>query len=265
MLAHNQIISTLNELAGQYPRDMIGGQKRDVPRIAFHIGAAIMVAPPKPISALAICDIGGGMGLFSVGCAALGFGKVILIDDFGDKTNKIAGDGVLDLHRDHGVEIYCRDIVQQRLSGLPDDIDVITSFDSMEHWHHSPKTLFREVFDRLAPGGGFVLGGPNCVNLRKRITVPFGRGQWSSMKDWYEEESFRGHVREPSVADLRYIARDMRLVDVNVFGCNWLGRNSGSRPVQLLSKLVDRPLQWFPSLCSDIYVSGKKPGASSST
>jgi 2-polyprenyl-3-methyl-5-hydroxy-6-metoxy-1,4-benzoquinol methylase len=259
MLTHEQIFSTLDELAGKYPQSVVGIQKRDIPRIAFHISAAIAAAPRKKLRELTICDIGGGMGLFSVGCAALGFGKVILVDDFRDRSNQIAGDGVLELHRSKGVEIHCRDIIEKRMTGLPEQLDVVTSFDSMEHWHHSPKTLFREVFQRLAPGGGFLLGGPNCVNLRKRMTVPFGRGQWSSMNDWYEAETFRGHVREPSLADLRYIARDMGLVDVRVFGCNWLGCNSGNAPVRLVSRLVDRPLRWFPSLCSDIYVSGTKP------
>jgi 2-polyprenyl-3-methyl-5-hydroxy-6-metoxy-1,4-benzoquinol methylase len=259
VITHDQIVKTLDELAGKYPQELIGGQKRDVQRIAFHISAAISAAPRKALSELTICDIGGGMGLFSVGCAALGFRKVILVDDFRDRTNQIAGDGVLNLHRSKGVEIHCRDIIEKRMTGLPEQLDIVTSFDSMEHWHHSPKALFRDVFHRLAPGGGFLLGGPNCVNLRKRISVPFGRGQWSSMNDWYEAETFRGHVREPSVADLRYIALDMGLVDVKVFGCNWLGCNSSSGPVRLVSNLVDRPLRWIPSLCSDIYVSGTKP------
>ena len=42
-----------------------------------------------------------------------------------------------------------------------------------------------------------MVGVPNCVNLRKRLTVPLGRGKWSPMADWYEQPSFRGHVREP--------------------------------------------------------------------
>jgi hypothetical protein len=47
----------------------------------------------------------------------------------------------------------------------------------MEHWHHSPKRLFRQVSDKLLkPGGRFVLAVPNCVNLRKRLSVPLGVG-----------------------------------------------------------------------------------------
>jgi hypothetical protein len=73
----------------------------------------------------------------------------------------------------------------------------------------------------LKPGGLFFLGVPNCVFLRKRITVPLGK--WSSMDEWYERETFGGHIREPDVGHLRYIARDLGLGYVRVFGRNWLG------------------------------------------
>ena len=78
----------------------------------------------------------------------------------------------------------------------------------------------------MGTDGLFVLGVPNRVNLRKRVFVPFGYGKWSSMKDWYESPVFRGHVREPDVDDLRYIARDLHLRDWQVFGRNWLGYSS---------------------------------------
>jgi SAM-dependent methyltransferase len=45
----------------------------------------------------------------------------------------------------------------------------------MEHWHRSPKALFHEALTWLRPGGLLVIGVPNCVNLRKRLTVPLGR------------------------------------------------------------------------------------------
>ena len=45
------------------------------------------------------------------------------------------------------------------------------------------------------------------------------------MAHWYEPELFRGHVREPDVDDLRYIARDMGLEDVVVAkGAEVVGR-----------------------------------------
>jgi hypothetical protein len=109
-------------------------------------------------------------------------------------------------------------------------------------------------------GGGdglFVLGVPNCVNLRKRITVPFGIGKWSHMRDWYEPAVFRGHVREPDVQDLKYIAGDMQLKNYRIIGRNWLGYSSKSRLVRKLTLFTDYLLRMRPSLCSDIYLIGR--------
>jgi SAM-dependent methyltransferase len=202
--------------------------------------------------------VGGGVGLFSVGCAAAGFKRVVLIDDFRDEINRIAGDSILDLHRKRGIEVLSRDVVAQGL-GAEGPFDAVTSFDSMEHWHHSPKRLFRQIMDALRPGGLFVLGVPNCVNLRKRLTVPLGRGKWSRMADWYEPEVFRGHVREPDVDDLRYIGRDLGLENSRILGRNWLGLLSSNPLMRIATIAADRPLRLFPSLCSDIYLVGKKP------
>jgi len=53
-------------------------------------------------------------------------------------------------------------------------VDVVTSFHSLEHWHHSPKRLFGEITRVLRPGGFLILATPNAVNLLKRISVPLG-------------------------------------------------------------------------------------------
>lgn len=187
--------------------------------------------------------------------------NVLLVDDFGDAVNCDLGDLVFVVHRKHGVRILGRNVITEGLADLSEQFDVVTTFDSMEHWHHSPKKLFWQVRNQLLkPGGRFVLGVPNCVNLRKRITVPLGFGKWSSMEDWYESPEFRGHVREPDIADLRYIAHDLGLTDVQVFGRNWQGYASSSELVKLTTRLVDRPLQMFPSLCASIYMTGTADG-----
>jgi hypothetical protein len=76
------------------------------------------------------------------------------------------------------------------------------------------------------------------------------------MTEWYEEARFRGHVREPDVADLRYIARDMQLKDIEIHGRNWLGYKSRFGFVRMATHIADVPLRAFPSLCSDLYLVG---------
>jgi SAM-dependent methyltransferase len=248
------LVSELQSLARQYPADLVGAQLQDVLRVAFHISLVTSRKGPN----CSLCDLGGGIGLFSLGCAALGM-KVTLVDDFHDAVNERFGPSVLDLHRFHGVTVLSRDVVREGIELPEQSLDVVTTFDSMEHWHHSPKRLFAAVVECLVPGGLFVLGVPNCVNLRKRIMVPLGFGAWSLIKDWYEPPVFRGHVREPSVADLRYIAQDMNLTNVSILGRNWLGYVSRYRTARAITPLVDGFLSYFPSLCADIYLLGTKP------
>lgn len=256
----SRIKEVLSEAAREYPADLIEGQIKDIPRIAFNIGLA---AGNRNPSELRICDIGGGIGLFSIGCAALGFKKVVLVDDFRDSINLERGDSILQLHQQYNVSVVSIDVIQDGLCGVEGAFDVITSFDSMEHWHHSPKRLLHQASDMLAPQGRFVLGVPNCVNMRKRITVPLGIGKWSSLEDWYEEDVFRGHVREPDVGDLKYIAEDIALENVRIVGRNWAGYCSSSKMIRYATIVTDCPLRLVPSLCSDIYMTGEKAGTCS--
>jgi SAM-dependent methyltransferase len=247
------IESKLYAIAHSYPSEMVADQVRDIPRIAFNIRLALGGRDPSGIS---VCDIGGGVGLFSPGCSTLGM-YATLIDDFADPVNRRVGDSPLAVHTQYHVRVISRDVISDGLADIGERFDTVTSFDSMEHWHHSPKALFHQVRDSLLkPSGRFVLGVPNSVNLRKRITVPLGIGKWSPMTEWYEEARFRGHVREPDVADLRYIARDMQLKDIEIHGRNWLGYKSRFGFVRMATHIADVPLRAFPSLCSDLYLVG---------
>ncbi len=245
--------SLLLQVAHSYPEDgMVKWQTRDIPRIQFGIELALNGSDPK---GLRVLDIGGGLSMFAPGCAALGM-QSVLVDDFNDTGTVRDGDAGFTAHRKFGVEVMARDVIRDGLGDLG-TFDIITTFDSMEHWHSSPKQLFAEVKTALKPSGIFVLGVPNCVNLRKRITVPLGYGKWSQMSDWYEQTPFRGHVREPDVADLHYIASDMGLRDVRIYGRNWQGYKNGRSLIRAVTSVIDRPLRLFPALCADLYLTAR--------
>ena len=78
------------------------------------------------------------------------------------------------------------------------------------------------------------------------------------MPSWYNAERFRSHVREPDVDNLLYIARDLHLVDVRVIRRNWWGIASQSRIIALTARATDSLLRPFPTLCSNLYLSGRK-------
>ncbi len=234
-------------IAFRYPAELRATMLSEIDRIAFQIE---LVRQNRGTD-ISICDVGGSISLFSVACAALGM-RSTLIDNF-----DLNRDALLErVHRPYGVEVIKRDVILEPLDLPPNSFDVAASFDSIEHWHGSPKPVLHALKRALKPNGTFVLGVPNCVNLRKRLTVPLGYGRWCSIQDWYEAPVFSSHVHEPDVAELRYIANDLSLKNVRIYGRNWLGYTSPKKWVRLATRIIDRPLQLRPSLCSDIYLVG---------
>jgi cyclopropane fatty-acyl-phospholipid synthase-like methyltransferase len=250
------IYSTVDEISRKYwigyPSYVVDAT---VKKTVFEI--EILQRALNEIKGKTVIDVGGGWGLYAASCAALGM-NVILIDDFGDggKSNNL--DPRHTLSDDFGFSVMRRDIIIDGLSSLPESIDAITSFDVIEHLHASPKAFLHDAMRVLRSNGVLILGAPNCVNLRKRLTVPFGRGQWSQFSEWYEPKIFRGHVREPDIQDLRKIAEDLSLSDFQIFGQNWQGIGNPSKIVRIGTKSIHKILKYFPSLCSDIYLLGFK-------
>jgi hypothetical protein len=46
------------------------------------------------------------------------------------------------LHRKHGIRVLSKDVLTDDLGLEPGSLDAVTPFDSMEHWHHSPRRPF---------------------------------------------------------------------------------------------------------------------------
>ena len=263
-------LEDLEMLARSFPPELVESQLEDMIRVGFQVDLVLQ----RKGTDISICDIGSGVGLFPAACAQAGM-RVTMMDDFAspyadeasaravpdapDSVNFTDVDEILKLHRGMGVNVEKRDPLADGFGFAPESLDVVTTIDSMEHWHHSPKRLFGEIVRALVPGGLFIIGVPNCVNLRKRITVPLGYGKWSQMAHWYEPEFFRGHVREPDVDDLHYLARDLGLVDVEILGRNWAGYQNPRPLVRALTRVVGPVLNLWPTLCSDLYMIGRKP------
>lgn len=223
---------------------------RNIPRIAFQLEVLARALPQGG----KIVDVGGGVNLFGLGAIELGF-EFVLVDDFSDRWHDSV-EAFLEIEARRGVDIVNVDLSSEPLPFEAGSIDAATSFDCLEHLPFSPKASLHEMTTALKPGGMVFIGVPNCVNLRKRISVPLGKGKWSQMDEWYEEPVFRGHVREPDVDDLHYIARDLNLTNVQVLGRNWLGYSSRYKWARIGTPIVDRLLQMRPTLCSNIYLLG---------
>ncbi|MES2995296.1 MAG: class I SAM-dependent methyltransferase [Verrucomicrobiota bacterium] len=218
-----------------------------------------------------IVDLGAGICWFDPLLKLLG-ADIRLVDDFGggggvDNTAPDETKDFLTRYLDEWqFEMHEQNILKTPLPFENASVDAVTCFHCLEHWHNSPKRLFKEITRILKPGGFLFLATPNAVNLRKRITVPLGMNNWSSLDEWYEEEPvFRGHVREPILGDLRNICELNGLKVVAQYGRNFIGRDSLvlawiPKPIRhRIAAGTQHLLQTFPTLCSDIHVVGRKP------
>lgn len=254
-----QLIAMLEPIAAQFPAIP------DAPAVSAPRHPAFIARTAFDMSLVlarldgsgAVVDIGGGIGLFSLGMAKLGI-RSLLLDDFLLFEDVPYRAQLFELFELYGVEAGQRDVIRDGLGLEGEKVSAVTSFHVLEHLHDSPRPMLHSAVAALEPGGSLVLAGPNCVNLRKRLTVPAGRGKWSTMEQWYETQHFRGHVREPDLDDFRHIASDLGLREVAVYGRNYLGLTSTRPWAQHVTRVLDRPLRLRPSLCSDLYVVGRK-------
>lgn len=218
-----------------------------------------------------LVDLGPGLSAFGPVMRQLGM-KVTLVDDFG-------GGGGVDIARRNaalqklaafqeklGINVAALDFLSNPLPLESGSADIVTCLHSLEHWHHSPKPLFREITRVLKPAGFLIIATPNAVNLRKRLAVPLGITNYGTLEEWYHDGDpvYRGHVREPIVRDLQRLLEWNNFEVVSTLGRNFIGRDSialGFLPKSLMHSIAiatDYVIRFFPSLCSDIHVIGKK-------
>ena len=239
----------LEQVLALYPEPLRSTERADLARQRFHLEQIY-----RPGARVA--DLGGGIGLLSPACAVLGM-TAWLVDDLRDPVNQRFPIEELGVHRRAGVRVLPIPVAEFGRHFEDASLDVVSCIDSIEHWHHSPRPVLEQVARVLRPGGLFLLGGPNAANAVHRAKLLLGRSNWSHFDDWYYPAEFRGHVREPILADLLRIVKELGLERRAVFGRNWLGAPGGWK--RLAVTAADRALRLAPSLCKDIYVLAAKP------
>ncbi|MCZ6580739.1 MAG: methyltransferase domain-containing protein [Nitrospirae bacterium] len=205
-----------------------------------------------------VVDLGGGVGFHSMVCCLLGM-KAYNVDFFrlrpkedGSSEHRFEAE---EIAKKVGAKFIHTDLLEWDPPFEQGSIDAVMSFDNIEHLHHSPRRLYNTMFRCLKPAGLFLLGAPNAANILKRLRVPIGMNIFARLDDWYQLNHFVGHVREPIVADLMFIGKDIGLDNIRIIGRNWLGIVKFG----VWGRVVDPLLRVFPSLCSDIYLIGNKP------
>lgn len=254
-LLEEQIRRKVREVVKAFPPG-IPHIETDVERVVFQL---LLLRRRVNRCGASLYDIGGGTSLFPAAAAKLGM-EVTVIDSYEDVNNIPQNEAILkEVFPYFGITVIHADVVSdQSAFEAPESVDVFTCFDSMEHWHHSPRPALHSMMRALRKGGWLTVGMPNAVNLRKRLTVPLGKNNWSPLSEWYDRPRFQSHVREPRVDDLVYIAGDVGLEETVILGRNWAGYVSERPWIRTITPVLDKVLQLRPSLCSDLYLIGRK-------
>ncbi len=219
-----------------------------------------------------LVDLGAGLSVFGPMARKLGM-EVTLIDDFGGGGGVLYGQRledikVLDLFRDRlGIKIVTENFLESPLPLADASVDVITCFHSLEHWHHSPKQALSRNLPRHPaaglPGAGhaersehpqtrfmFSPGAAisHCCATGMTRAIRFIAGTFASRSSAISSKSWNGTISAV----------------VGTYGRNFIGRRSkvlASLPEPLVNAAAivsEKLLRFFPSLCSDIHVIGRK-------
>lgn len=204
----------------------------------------------------AFIDVGGGDGLLS-GLIKFSYPEMecYVIEDFKDNwyskelVNYLKDIGVIYINADASKDNeYLKQISKKK------KISTISCLHSIEHWHRSPAIFLKEAYEELNPGGKLILAFPNNSNLKKRFLAIFGKTSWSKFNYWYDNEDFRGHVREPNIHDLKLISNRLGCQNRIIYGRNFMGSFSSIPVVRFVSIIFDFLLRISPSFCSDLYL-----------
>ena len=151
-----------------------------------------------------LLDIGCGAMDKTVTYQQMGY-QCVGYDDFLDpwhsKKENLAP--LLAFAEEIGVEVQVEE-GGQTVPWEPGSFDIVTIVNVIEHLHDSPRDILNFAGRYLKIGGLLLVGMPNSVNLRKRLSVLRGRSNYTPAKGFYENDGrWRGHVREFTFEETR--------------------------------------------------------------
>jgi SAM-dependent methyltransferase len=166
-----------------------------------------------------ILDFGAGPADKTALLQLLGY-RCSAWDDLGDEWHDSYKKAILDFCETIGVEYR---VIGSNFE-FPDNgskFNLIMLNDVLEHIHDSPKVLLSNLLNILEPGGFLLITVPNAANIRKRISLLFGRTNLPKfpLYYWYPTP-FRGHVREYVKSDLEILGGYLNLNIIRLRGAD---------------------------------------------
>jgi SAM-dependent methyltransferase len=210
-----------------------------------------------------LVDLGGGVNAVNGFLSELGM-QVTVIDLLNEyypfsTVNATVSNEVAYLSQ-MGVRFVEADLTSVDLRSFFDvrTVDVVATYHTLEHLHHSPKILLESAIDILKTGGTLVIEVPNAANLIKRAKLATGRTNYPLFSQFYDSEKWYGHIREYTIGDLNELAGSLALRQWRIEGRNWYGRLYRVIRNRSVARMFDFLLRTRPGLCGSLYLIGIK-------
>ncbi len=171
-LIMKKIKTALAELIEKYPAELKQYMINNENRFIYQIETVLSTVNRENGTSL---DIGAGFSPCSIVLAQMGW-TAIIIDDYRDPGHDKVHQHMMSLFDEYSVKVISGNIFEDDMLFGSDEFDCVMTFDSMEHWHQSPKIIFKELTSRLNKGGILYW----CTQLRqhkKKINCTIWKGE----------------------------------------------------------------------------------------
>lgn len=100
-------------------------------------------------------------------------------------------------------------------------VDIVTSFDVIEHFSFSPNIYLENMFNSLNINGFILIGTPNQAHFLNRIKLLFGYNVWEDFNYWRTCNIFYGHVRELTSHELLTIPQSLGFKNIELISSSY--------------------------------------------
>lgn len=208
-----------------------------------------------------ICDIGCGSCDLTGILSTLGY-DLTGVDDLRDPWHLIGTNQrkIKNFANEMGIKLINESIESAKLKEK--SFDVVLMLNVLEH-SLNPRPLLNRAISIVKPGGLVLIETPNSVMLAKRILVLMGKSSYPNVNFiYFNVGSYRGHVREYNVSELKRLLKVSGLIKVKAKSINietsflmpeWKG------PKRIVVKFYDLVSKLYPNFRDTILIWARKP------
>jgi 2-polyprenyl-3-methyl-5-hydroxy-6-metoxy-1,4-benzoquinol methylase len=173
--------------------------------------AAALIATPGGRA----CDFGGNVAAYNL-VARLLDTDVTVVDDIDIPE---ASSARLKRLQEAGIRFEKCDVYQ--FKNRNEAYDVVSAFETIEHFPHSPKPALVNMIGALRKKGRLCLSVPNIARVDMRLRALAGRSVHERYQAFFSHVGpYPGHHREYTLDELKWIAAELNLATEDLFGAN---------------------------------------------